>query len=300
MLPIQKVGTEIMSKNPGRFYAFVGPEYGVKRTYLDLLEQVYGSSVESSSVQAVLSMMNTKHLIPLSPTLYVVRYDEDFIKSLDNNSASHIQSSNIIGTVVCIYDDLKHESKLDKYLPNYTVSFDTMSKASLLKNLQKAHQNLDTTVLNRICNICIDYADALNMANAIEVSNVGASLDDSDDAFRQLFGRDQADQSKMFRVAVASRNFNLCCKIIDECSSDLSSFFYIMLNTFSELEKCKCSTYADSDLRSCVKHWDVKDLYTMFCNVYRSLKKSRYMSMDLLDELVYLCSLLKFQPIPEV
>ena len=93
MLTIQEVGQEVLTGTPKKFYAFVGSEYGVKEKYIELLSNHYGRKVESESVQDILNIMKTRHIIPLQPTLYVVRYDESFISTLSNSTAVTIANS---------------------------------------------------------------------------------------------------------------------------------------------------------------------------------------------------------------
>ena len=82
MLTIQEVGTEILTHNPRKLYVMVGQEYGVKMKYVDILAEYYGKKEEMSSMSDVINIMNTKHIIPLQPAVYIVRYDESFISCL--------------------------------------------------------------------------------------------------------------------------------------------------------------------------------------------------------------------------
>ena len=77
MLTIQEAGSQILKGNPGKFYVFVGTEYGIKEKYLLHLVKHYGNVKEVESVKAVMDLMTKKHLIPLEPAVYIIRYDED-------------------------------------------------------------------------------------------------------------------------------------------------------------------------------------------------------------------------------
>ena len=104
MLTIQEVGTEIMQGNPRNFYVMTGSEYGIKRMYIQYLINHYKNYKEADSVESVLTTMSTKHFVPLQPTVYVVRYDDAFITSLNDKTSARIQSIKIIGTIVCLYE----------------------------------------------------------------------------------------------------------------------------------------------------------------------------------------------------
>ena len=103
MATIQEVGLQILQGTPGQFYVFCGTEYGVKLRYIDILTKHYnGNCVNASSVNEVLNLMRKKRLIPLDPTVYVVRYDDEFLSSLSDKTGDEIAHTNIAGTLVCI------------------------------------------------------------------------------------------------------------------------------------------------------------------------------------------------------
>ena len=85
MLSIQEVGTEILTHNPRKLYIMVGQEYGIKTKYIDILAEHYGRKEECLSMSSIIDIMNTKHIIPLQPAVYVVRYDDSFITDLSDS-----------------------------------------------------------------------------------------------------------------------------------------------------------------------------------------------------------------------
>ena len=107
--------------------------------------------------------MQKKHIIPIQPKLYVIRYDDNFISSLDAQSEYTIKNLNIIGTVVCIYEDDKHQSKLDKYLSNYTVQIPSVDIRFMTKYLHDDFPKLSDNVIDIVCNITSNYNIAYNM-----------------------------------------------------------------------------------------------------------------------------------------
>ena len=111
MLTIQEVGTEILGNTPKKFYIFGGTEYGIKCKYIDIMKEHYGKFKECQSVNEIIKLMSTRHFIPLEPTLYIIRYDEEFLSSLSDDTEKQIDKLNIVGTVVCIYELDKHVVK---------------------------------------------------------------------------------------------------------------------------------------------------------------------------------------------
>ena len=82
MISIQDLGLSIMSDAPKSFYIVGGQEYGIKDKYIDHLTKFYGKKEEYPSVEDLVNFLSIKHLIPLEPTLYVIRYDESFVSSV--------------------------------------------------------------------------------------------------------------------------------------------------------------------------------------------------------------------------
>ena len=301
MLTIQDVGTEILSGNPRKFYAMVGSEYGIKLRYLRMISDAYKCEwKEAYSVNELLSFMSTKHLIPLEPMLYVVRYDEDFINSLDAKSESRISSINIVGTIVCIYEQEKQANKLDKYLPNYTVSIDSVNVRFVSKYLHQDFPSLPDRLIDLAANMSTDYNHASLICESMSHVPVESLFALSDDEIRNLFGVNTHVGDSAIRRGVASKNFSYLLNLLGCYSGDIDSFLYNILSTMIELEKIIGNSYAQSDIREYVKRWTRKDIYNMFMNTYEEIRKLRTYSQNAENSALYLISLLQFSEIPSV
>ena len=300
MLSIQEAGTQILGNEPKKFYAFCGVEYGVKKKYIDHIASLYnGRQKECQSVADLIDMMNVKHLIPLQPTVYVVRYDETFISALNAELANKIKSCKIIGTIVCIYEDDKHATKLDKYLPDYTVTIDNVSKQFLQKYLKSDFPELELRFINYIINIASDYNQAHNMCYCLSVLD-NHTLDALTEAdIIDLFGHSNSSSEAHIQLGVASKNFKYLINAIDDYVDDLDKLYYTILQTMIELDKLLTNPKADSKLKSYAKLWRPEDVYYMFMNTYSQLVKSRTQSIDTYNSLVYLFGLLQFSSIPD-
>lgn len=298
MRSIQDVGTEIMSGNPASFYIFTGSEYGVKTKYIDTLRNLYGDKVETNSVNAVLDMMNTKHLIPLEPKVYVVRYDDEFLKSLDDNTEKSIVSTDICGTIVCLYEKAEHANKLDKYLSNYTVDISGIGYKFVVKYLHTEFPNLPDKLIESAAKIGDNYEHSRNIARCMCGADVDLLYQYTDLQLKNLFGVTSVSLESDVRNSVASRNFRALISTTDKYD-DLDSCLYTILNTLVELEKIYYNKYAESSLRQYVDAWTPKDIYNMFMNTYSQLKKVRTYSIDMKEVIMYLASLLQFKEILE-
>lgn len=299
MISIQDVGKQILTGNPGKFYVMVGSEYGIKSRYIQTLKDHYGDQIESESVADVLNMMKTKRMIPLKPALYVIRYDENFLSSLDDHTQEYIQSIKIAGTVVCIYEQSKQANKLDKYLPDLTVSVDAVNPQFLSKYLHSDFPKLPDRFINIAVNSAANYNQAKNMCRSMQNVSTEELYKLSDNEIASLFGCVDATTEHEIKIGIASRNFAHLSNLIDNYEGDVDILFYAILSTMLELEKLMCNKFNQSDIKEYVNRWTKADVYYMFMNTYNEIKKIRSSSiLDMKSNLIYLISLLQFKQIP--
>lgn len=299
MISIQDVGMQILGDNPGKFYVFGGSEYGIKEKYISILKDKYGKQIESPSVKDVIDMLSKKHIVPLQPAVYVIRYDESFLSELSDVLANKISKLKFTGTIVCLYEASKHITKLDKYLPEYTVSIDSVSPQFLAKYLRSDFPQLD----DRFINIAIQHADnynqAKNMCHSMDCVSSSSLNGMSDDEIAALFGCSDVSTEAQVRVGVAARQFNALITLLEKYGDDTDRILYAILQTMIELDKVLDNPRSQSDIKQYAKNWTREDVYYMFMNTYEELKKSRSgASYDIKLSIIYLFGLLKFQRIP--
>lgn len=298
MRTIQEVGTEILSGNPKPFYIFCGTEYGIKREYLDKIKSHYnGAKEEFEYVQDVIDMMRVKRFIPLVPSLYVVRYDEDFISSLNDKTRQQIESTNIVGTLVCIYEQNRHTTKLDKYLGKYSVSIDPVASQFIEKYLHRDFPSVPDRLVNIATKCGSDYNQSKNICLGLNLCK-DYVVDVDDNVLYKLFGHESSTTSDMMKKGIAARDFNYCINILENNYPDLDSIYYTILQTVLDIDKLKSSRYGESELRQYINGWTPADIYTMFEQTYEELKRSRSSSTDIKSSIIYLLSLLTVSPIP--
>lgn len=301
MRSIQDVGIEILNSDPKKLYIFCGSEYGIKNRYLEMLANYYGETHEVSDIQSVTTLMNTKHFIPLVPALYIVRYDDAFISSLNTDNATKLIQTNIIGTLVCIYDDTaKIVSKLDKFLPDWVVDIGPVSTQFIIKYLRSDFPKLPDRLITIAAEHGVNYGDSQNICKSMMLADIEELCSLSDDAIIRLFGKQTITNDIQLRQGIASRNFNHLVRLLEAYPGDLDYVFYTILSTLVELEKILSNRYIESDLQSYVKRWTYKDIYNMFMNTYEELKKLRSYATNAEASLIYLFSLLQFTEIPDV
>lgn len=299
MRNIQEVGLEILGNNPAKIYVFVGPEYGIKSKYIECLSKYYGSKVEADSLAAVIKTMKTKRILPLSPAVYVVRYDEDFISTLNDKTQEELLTCKVIGTIVCIYDQPKHASKLSKYLPDLTVSIDSVNSHYVEKYLHSDFPDLNDRFIKLSVNSSSDYNQAKNICRCMINGPIDEMYKLSDDELVKIFGYEDKSSENILKLGIASKDFNFLCNQLDEFDGEVQSIFYTILSTMIEIDKCMDSRNIQSDIKKYINIWTREDIYFMFMNTYDMLIKCRSWSIsNTKDCILYLFGLLKFNRIP--
>lgn len=298
MLTIQEVGTEIMQGHPRPFYVMTGSEYGIKRMYIKYLQDHYKNYKEADSVESILTTMSTKHFVPLQPTVYVVRYDEVFLNALTDKTSARIRNTNIIGTIVCLYESEKHSNKVEKFLGDYTVHIDKVNSTFIKKYLKKDFPNLDDHCIDAAVESCVDWYEAELMCRAMLLDDPNHLRMTSKQDLKIAFGKAQEIDEKSIKPIIASRNFFQLLYLIEKKEGEEDAILYSILSTMLELEKISSNKYAESDLRPYLKVWPMKDIYNMFMQTYQQLKYMRSVSPDPVNVLLYLATLMQFTEIP--
>lgn len=299
MISIQDVGKEILTGCPRKFYVFAGSEFGIKYRYIEMLKNHYGNQEEYPAVLDVLNMMTTKRLIPLKPTVYVVRYDEEFVSALDEHMSQKISKANIVGTVVCLYEQQKHVTKLSKFLPDYTVSVDTVNSQFVRKYLQQDFPGLADNFINIAIDASKSYGQAKNICRSMSMIPSTELYKVPKSELVRLLGYIDVSSDAQIKAGIASRNFKYLLDVAEKYQDDEDRILYAILSTMVEMDKLLDNTYAQSDLRQYVKQWSREDIYYMFMNTYQELKKLRSLSAsDPMNSVIYLFGLLQFSKIP--
>lgn len=301
MRTIQDVGLEIFNHTPAKFYAFLGPEYGIKCRYLDMIAETYdGNVVEVDSVQSVISMMKTKHIVPLQPALYIVRYDESYLSSLDNSSMLKLKDIKMIGTLVMIYQTEKQCSKIEKYLSDISVYVSNVDTKFVEKYLKQDYPNLDNRLIKLAAYCGTDYGHAKNIGGCMNSisSQEFNSYEDSD--ICKLFGKVDEVDDKVLQVHIAARDVNFLLSNLSKFLENTDNIIYTLMSTMVEFDKIWGNKYSDSPIKKYQKLWSREDVYYMFMHGYHQLRLRRSISVDDECQLIDLFSLLTFSPIPSI
>ena len=288
-----------MSHSPKPFYAVGGSEYGIKDKYIDTLTQHYGKKEEYPSVSDCIDFLSVKHLIKVHPALYVIRYDENFVSSIDVETSRKIRSLRNIGTIFCVYSDPKHIAKLDKFIPEFTCSVDAVDFKYIEKYLHKDFPGLDDRSIKIAAKCSSNYGHARTICKSMINANPEILAKMPEDSIIKLFGCGTTSVESDIQKAIAGRNFVQAVNLIESYEGDFDSLIYTVLQTMIELEKILTSKYSESDLKDYVKFWKIEDIYHMFMNGYDQLEKLRSnTSTDVKSSLIYLFGLFTFKDVP--
>lgn len=299
MISIQELGLSILSDHPKQLYIIGGDEYGVKDKYIEKLKQLYGTYAEYPDMNSIISLFSVRHLVPLKPQLYVVRYDDQFVSSINATLAAKIKNLKIVGTVVCFYVDPKHIEKLDKFLPDYVSTVENVNPQFIEKYLHADFPELDDRSIHVATLAGSNYGHSRNICKSMSNADPEKLARMNDMQLATLFGCSQVVAEEQFKVYIAARNFPALIKLLDSFEGDCDSLLYTILQTMIDLEKILSSKYSNSELKDYAKLWTVPDVYYMFMNTYEEITKLRSNTVsDARNSLIYLFGLLPFKQIP--
>ena len=292
---------QILGGKPKKFYIFGGQEFGIKNKYIDHLCNQFGRVIECESVQAILDQMHKKQLVPMDQGVYLIRYDEGFITSLNERTAEYINTANVPGVIVCLYESSKSTAKCDKYLPEYTASIDQVSPKFVVRYLHEDFPKLDDRSIQVAVNASTSYGHAKCICSAMNYASPEALASMSEANLMSLFGCNMFSDENELKLGIGSKNFNKLIRCAEKYPDESDRIIYTILQTMIELDKIKSSKYSESILRQFSNKWTREDIYYMFMQAYSELDKLRSLSSyKIEDSLVHLFSILTFERIPSV
>lgn len=300
MISIQQAGIEILGNNPGHLYYFCGEEYGVKQKYIEHLTTIYDEVVDVDSLGDLFRSFKRKSLVSSKNSLYVCRYDSDFVRNLSSSTVEDINVGSINGCVVAVYDDEKSFKKLDKFFSSYVVRFDSVSKQFVFKYVKSDFPELDDRYVSLVVNNCEGgYGQAKIVCSQLNaVRHKLHSLEDTE--ILSTFGiHNSLTEDQMMRYA-ACRNVSGVVKVVDSYEGDMNHLINGMCHVAIELDKAMDSR-KETPYSKYVKHWTREDVYNFFEQAYTlTLQLRSEVGGNPYEALIYLTSLLKFKHIPSV
>lgn len=292
---------EILGNTPRSFYVFGGSEYGIKRKYIECLTNYYkGNKVEATSMLDLINLMSVKHLVPLTPSVYVVRYDEVFLSQLNEPVASKLKSAKIVGTIVCIYEESKAITKLNKFFPDNVASIETVGSNMIAKYLHSDYPQLDDRFVQLAANMSENYGHAQCICNSMSHCRATILQGMTDVEIARLFGKEKVYTDRQLKEAIASRSFRAVLSCLPSFVDRLDSVIYSFLSVAVELDKIFDNRWVESELSKFAKKWTREDIYNLFMQSFHQLELIRSISADPTNCIYFLAALLHFKQIPSI
>lgn len=260
MLSIQDAAKELFITQPKQFYFFVGPDYGVKLQYVNkLIDKFNNTQYDFESIQDAYESLSKKTLIPRSPAVYVVRYDNQAASASVN-----LHSLKFPGILLTIIDDEALETKLDKKYPDNVIRFNHMNTPIVFKNLTKKFPNLPTAIVESIASLDIDFYEAQTMCQSLSYLPSDSLTDFTKHDIISLFDYNQAFDELKFKRAVLSRSYKLASIEASKYEDDKSALIYSILSAYLEVLNCLENKHRDSYARKFVNKWNVQSVKIMY------------------------------------
>ena len=158
-------------------YVFLGTEYGIQIRYASIISSCFENRcIEYDSFSSLEAFLSTKHIVPVKPSLFIVRYDEKFASSLDESVSRRIDKLKVPGCIVLIYQNSRYESKIDKYLGKYSVEISSVSPDVMKMYLSKEFDSVPISLINQVAQnepiIINKICDELNDENIQSKLNI--------------------------------------------------------------------------------------------------------------------------------
>ena len=302
MITIQQAGTQILGNNPKPLYFMCGSEYAIKQQYINHLKGIYKSYQLVDDLQDLFRSFSKKSLISPASCLYVSRYDSLFIKSIDKDKSDKLTSKIPASCcIVCVYEDEKAFSKLNKCFPDNTVRVDNVDSKYIKKYLKRDYPKLDERYIDLVCDNCeFGYGRAKAACGQLNcIRDFLHSIDDQ--ALLYMLDLSKSNTEQQMMEAAAARSFAGVMHVVDNFEGDVSILLNGMCHVAIELDKALTKKSIDTFAQKYTSNWSVEDVYNFFDQAYtQTLKLRSSIGGNPYNSLVYLASLLKFSKIPSV
>ena len=295
MRTIQEIGIEFLNKDVKSFYIFGGCEYGIKMKYIEIIKSLYQNYIECESLIDLLSTLSTKSLLPRPKTLYIIRYDDEFVSKLDKKVVDKLKSSAIPGTIIMLYDNDKQINKLDKFLPEYTVIIDKVDSRFIEKYLKADFPELDDEYIKIASELCDDYYEGKLLCNSMSMIDKNELASLSKNEISDLLGKTNLVTTNMIKSCVGARSISTMCKILD-VYQNYDDILYRMLSAFVELEKSLTGNRCEMDKYK--NYWTIENVYNMYMHTFNLLCNLRRINIDPKYQIICLFSLMQYKNIP--
>lgn len=145
---------ELLDKKLRPFYVFTGEELALQDIYINKIKEISELDiVRADSVASILSNLFSKSLFKMPSKLYVIRGDEEYLKT-EKVWDNYINAKDFKGNIlILLYTDISKTSKFYKQHESILTQFDLIS-ASLLKNRLNAITGMPLQFCEELVKLC--------------------------------------------------------------------------------------------------------------------------------------------------
>lgn len=258
------------------YYIMYGPEYIVRKIYIDKIAKVKGLTISyPNSFLEIIKSINRKSLIG-NDMLYVIFNDMDIIKNEKAWEAlKGIRGNNKI--ILC-FENIDERTRFYKTFSDRIIKFDTLSQEILLKYISRDYGLSKETGLKLINRCDSDYGRISKIGEKINILSVADNIS-KEDAYRKLLKESQipiaADKLEFeFVDCVMSGDIEYSLKLLKIMENDYSglgliSLLYRNFRGLLLVQSCESKSNEDISKRTGVDKWLVSRLKD-YCGVYKT------------------------------
>ena len=254
-MDITAVKQQIQKKEPQHFYIFVGEEVAVMDIYINkIAECINVKPTRADSIADIMPKLTTNSFLSV-PQCYVIREDNDFIKSdaVQDFVDEKIQNKNIV--VLCFYS-LDKRTKFYKAYNDSIVNFERLNEQILSKYVHKEIElsERSTRMLIEICEsdlsriyLEIDKIKTYSKYNALTYEAALKELIDAGTIYEPPYDAifDFVDAVLRRKVRLAYNLYSQC-QDIGEANMTLLSVLYNNAKAVLQVQSCTSKDIAKS------------------------------------------------------
>ena len=255
VMDITAVKQQIQKKEPQHFYIFVGEEVAVMDIYINkIAECINVKPTRADSIADIMPKLTTNSFLSV-PQCYVIREDNDFIKSdaVQDFVDEKIQNKNIV--VLCFYS-LDKRTKFYKAYNDSIVNFERLNEQILSKYVHKEIElsERSTRMLIEICEsdlsriyLEIDKIKTYSKYNALTYEAALKELIDAGTIYEPPYDAifDFVDAVLRRKVRLAYNLYSQC-QDIGEANMTLLSVLYNNAKAVLQVQSCTSKDIAKS------------------------------------------------------
>lgn len=152
-MELKNLKEELLNNKIRPLYIFTGIELALQDVYINKIKEISKlNSIRTEYLKNVYNKFNSRSLIKLKPNIYIIRDDEDYLKS--EKTWENFKKNKLNGNIVILlYTNIEKSSKFYKAHEDIIVNFDYIDR-SLLKNRLMVTTGMNEQSCKELVDIC--------------------------------------------------------------------------------------------------------------------------------------------------